>query len=342
MKESYKKGDDTCMKHRFFMRSLRTERMEHNAPIYYERKTKETVREQVYKDNSMRFLYNTALGGVCVLFLRLPVVSRIYGLFQKSKRSRTKIEKLIDAYGIQTSGAEYINSSFNDFIIRRRLRTDFDTDRNHLIAPADSCLLAYTIDKDVILSVKDKRYTLSRFLKDSDLAREYEGGTFLVFRLRVYDYHRFCFVDDGVIISHKCIRGFLDSVNKNATGRFTLSSNYREISLLRTVNFGIAVFAEIGAMLVGRIVQTRHMTKRPVSPQNAGEKTNYLSASPSTPGTTAFHKGDEKGYFEFGGSSIVLLFKKDVVKIDDDIWAYSAKGIETKVSYGEKIGEKRA
>ena len=283
--------------------------------IIYDRKTKETMQEKVYEDRAMRFLYNTTIGGLCVLFLRLPVVSKIYGLFQKSRRSKANINKFIHDYNIDMSGFGHDFKSFNDFIIRKRPRAEFSTERSFLIAPADSCVLAYTVTNDGKFSIKGKTYALAKFLKDKKLAQDYDGGAFLIFRLRVYDYHRFCFIDDGVILSHKRAGGFLDSVNMSATGRFALSSNRREISILRTVNFDDVVFAEVGAMLVGRIVQTR--------------------------GKTDFNKGDEKGYFEFGGSSIVLLLKKDIVKIDGDILAYSAKGIETKVSLGERIGEKR-
>ena len=282
--------------------------------MIYDRRAREIVHEKVYKDFTMRFLYDTTLGGLCVLLLRLPIVSKAYGLFQKTGRSKTKITNLINAYEIDMRGFEADYPCFNDFIIRKRLHDDFDEDARHLIAPADSCLLAYTIDNGRILPVKGRVYTLSRFLKDPMLAQEYEGGIFLVFRLRVYDYHRYCFIDDGTVLSHKRISGFLDSVNREATGRFTLSSNRREISVLHTAHFGDVVFAEIGAMLVGRIVQT------------------HCGAD--------FCKGHEKGYFEFGGSSIVLLLKKGVTTIDEDILTHSAQGIETQVCFGERIGKR--
>ena len=284
--------------------------------MIYDRETKESTAEKVYRDSGTRFLYNTTLGGICLLFLRLPIVSRIYGMLQRTRRSKKKIEKFIREYGINMNGFKNEFRSFNDFIIRKRANSEIDTNPDHLIAPADSCLLTYTIRGGEIFSVKNKNYTLSGFLKDANLAREYEGGIFLVFRLRVYDYHRFCFMDNGAAAFRRRIRGFLDSVNSAVTGKFTLSSNYREISVLKTTHFGDIVFAEVGAMLVGRIVQTHDAEN--------------------------FNKGEEKGYFEFGGSSIVILLKKGIVNIDRDILEYSAKGIETKVKYGERIGIKCA
>jgi len=282
--------------------------------MIYDRVTKETITEKVYKDSATRFLYGTTLGGLCLLFLRLPFVNRVYGSLQKKSRSKRKIDIFVEKYGVDMGGYESEFSSFNDFIIRKRAQPDIDAGVLHLIAPADSCLLAYTVKSGDILTVKDKRYSLAGFLKDEELARVYEDGVFLIFRLRVYDYHRFCFIDDGVVVSQRRIRGFLDSVNSAATGRFTLSSNCRKLSVLRTEHFDDVVAAEIGAMLVGRIVQT-HAAER-------------------------FCRGEEKGYFEFGGSSIVLLLKKGIVRIDDDILACSAKGVETRVGMGERIGKR--
>ena len=304
--------------------------------MIYNRSTGEFTQEKVYENRAMRFLYNTTFGGLCVLFLRLPIMSRIYGAFQKTRRSKVKIVAMIKTYAIDMAGYERCCeksigesfeegcieafasgfSSFNDFIIRKRLHTNYRPENDILIAPADSCALAYTIDESSMLTIKNRSFTLSRFLKDEALAREYEGGIFLIFRLRVYDYHRFCFVDDGFVVSCKKVNGFLDSVNMDATGKIALSSNYRVISLLRTANFGNIVFAEVGAMLVGRIVQT-----------HCG---------------VDFCKGDEKGYFEFGGSSIVMILRKDAARIDADIMAHSANGIETKVELGERIGMKHA
>lgn len=278
----------------------------------YNRKTKSVEPEKIYKSRVMNFYYKTMLGGICRAFIRLPVVSKIYGLFQKRKHSTKNIEKFINDYNIDMSGFEGTYQSFNGFFIRKRAVDSFNKNPDCLITPAEACVLAHTIENGAIYSVKDKMYTLSKFLKDKKLACEYEGGIFLIFRLRVYDYHRFCFVDDGQIISSKRIRGFLDSVNIKATGKFTLSSNYRTISHLKTANFGDIVVSEVGAMLVGQIAQT-HTAAR-------------------------FLKGGEKGYFEFGGSTIVMLIKKDTVQIDEDIMENSLNGIETKIDFGERVG----
>lgn len=280
--------------------------------MIYDRYTKTVSPEKIYKSAGMHFYYKTTFGGLVRCIVRLPAISMMYGFFQKSRRSKRKIAQFISDYNIDVSEFDAEYRSFNDFFIRKNRKVTFDNDSASLIAPAESCVLAQKIERGAIYTVKDRVYTLSKFLKDEMLANEYEGGYCLIFRLRVYDYHRFCFPDDGTIILQKRIRGLLDSINTKVTGKFTLSSNYRVINCFRTKNFGDMIFSEVGAMLVGQIVQTHKVSD--------------------------FCKGDEKGYFEFGGSTIVVLVKKDIVKIDGDIIDHSSKGIETKVNFGERIG----
>ena len=84
--------------------------------------------------------------------------------------------------------------------------------------------------------------------------------------------------------------------------------------MLKTRNFGTMIQIEVGALLVGKI------QNHPV---------------------TEFKKGDEKGYFELGGSTIILLTQSNIA-VDEDILENSRKGIETKVHYSERIGVKSA
>lgn len=49
-------------------------------------------------------------------------------------------------------------------------------------------------------------------------------------------------------------------------------------------------------------------------------------------------KGDELGYFAFGGSTIIVLFQHNIIKFDSDLVANSLKPIETLVKMGDSIG----
>ena len=280
--------------------------------LIFDRKQKELVCEKTYGSKATAFLYGTFVGGLVLAIAKRRLVSKIYAMFQKKGSSQKKIIKFAHEYGIKIDSPSAYGS-FNDFITRKEQR-QVDGAKNALLSPADSCLTATKINDGALIEVKGKKYTIAQLVKDQSLAKEYEAGYALIFRLAVYDYHRYCFPDSGTIIAQKTINGVLDSINHGATGKFSLCTNYRKVSLLETTNFGKVAFVEVGAMLVGRIVNT-HEPK-------------------------AFDKGDEKGYFEFGGSTIVMLLKSGAAAIDEDILHHSANNTETKVSYGERIGTK--
>ena len=146
------------------------------------------------------------------------------------------------------------------------------------------------------------------------MAKEYDGGICLVFRLAVDDYHRYSYVDDGQIVSHKKIKGIFHTVNPIANDYYPIyKMNSREYTVIDSNNFGRMIQMEVGAMMVGKIVNYKHSIAT---------------------------KGEEKGYFEFGGSTVVMILKKDTVKIDDDIINNSSENIETRVLLGQTIGHK--
>lgn len=84
--------------------------------------------------------------------------------------------------------------------------------------------------------------------------------------------------------------------------------NSRVINIMETENFGDVLQVEVGAILIGKIV-------------------NHDISD--------FSKLDEKGYFEYGGSTIIQVFKKDKIKLDKRI----KPNVENIVKIGEKVGE---
>lgn len=263
-------------------------------------------------------LYKTIIGGVVLAFATRKTVSKVSSIYMNSKSSVKRIDKFIKKNKINMDDypkREYL--SFNDFFTRKILKNKrpFSKKQNDLISVADSKLLVYEINDKTEMIIKNKKYTLKELLRDKNLAEEYKGGLCLVFRLTVDDYHRYSFVDDGNVIKSKKINGILHTVGPIAFRRYKVfKENQREYSVLNTKNFGKVIQMEVGALMVGKIV-------------------NY--------NIEKFHRGDEKGYFLFGGSTVVLIFKKDVVEIDEDILKNSSVGIETKVKLGETIGKKK-
>lgn len=264
---------------------------------------------------AIRFTYDTAFGRILAkAILCRKIVSRLYGAWQKSRFSRGKVEKFIKEYGIDTSDCTRQEfSNFNDFFTRQRRSYVDQTGEGELPAIADSKLLALPIGEDSCFEIKGVPYTVEELLEDPVLAQRFTGGYCLIFRLAPDDYHRYVYPDLSLVGSPVFIRGVLHTVNPIAAKMKVYRRNARCYQLLRTDHFGEVLQMEVGALLVGKIRNYPH----------AGHTVGKLQ---------------EKGYFEYGGSTVILLVQKDAVRIDDDILEYSARGIETKVHIGEKIG----
>ena len=278
----------------------------------YDRRT-DTYEEIVqYGAGKLAFLYNNPLGRLLLGIAVSPFVSNAYAWKNSRKSSAKKIPGFIKEHNIDMSDYEDREyKSFTDFFTRkiRYGKRPVDMTPEALISPADSKLLVYEIEKDTTLRIKGRTYTADEILEDSENAGEFAGGYALVFRLTVDDYHRFCYPDRGCLISRRLIKGKLHTVSPVSKDHKIYMENTRSVNLLKTENFGTVAYIEVGAMLIGRIVDN---------------------------GTDVFEKGQEKGYFEPGGSTVVILVKN--VEIDKDIMEQSASGIETKVRYGERIG----
>ena len=276
------------------------------------RKTKEEKTLQ-YSD-SIKFLYTSLVGRVILKLINNRLISKIVGKYMNSKLSIKRIKKTIKENNIDMSlyeKKEYI--SFNDFFTRKKKKINFDTNRNHFVSPADSKLLVIKLNKNSSFDIKRSVYTLKDIVKE-DLSDKYQEGYALIFRLEVSDYHRYHFIDDGMLDEYKYIKGRLNTVQPIAYNKKVFHTNSREYTILHTKNFGDVIEVDVGALLVGKITNNKDIKE--------------------------FKKGDEKGYFEFGGSTIILFVENNRVVIDNDILLNSTLGKETIVSCGEKIGIK--
>lgn len=288
---------------------------------YHNRKTGKMEAEISPNVNGLTFLYHNQWGKILTgLFFSKPFISGLYGWYVNRRSSRSKIRGFVEQYHINLDEVKRPMDSFsslNDFFIRELkpgLRP-VDPEPRHLISPADSRLLVFDLTAQNSLPVKGYWYTLKDLLQDDYLAREFASGWCFVYRLAPCDYHRFCYIDSGHQDAVRRIPGVLHSVNPIALSAVhaLMAKNYRELTVLHTENFGSVLHLEIGALMVGKVVQ-----------HNRHEGT--------------YKRGDEKGWFEFGGSTLVLLFKKDSVRPDEDILQHSVNQIETLVRLGERVG----
>lgn len=263
------------------------------------------------------FLYKNVVGNIVLSLANKRFVSRIVGKYMDSKYSIKYIEPFIKSNNIDMSDyPKESYKSFNQFFSRKIVngKRPCSKSNNDLASPCDSKVLVYKIDDNLTFSIKGKKYTVERILRNKELACEYKNGYFLVFRLSVDDYHRYSYIDNGILLDSKKINGKFHTVGPIAFERFKVfCENQREYSILQTENFGKIVQMEVGAMMVGKIVN--HNLKK-------------------------FKRGMEKGYFLFGGSTVVLMIKEGIVEIDSDIIGNSRNSIETKVRALETIGRR--
>ena len=294
--------------------------------MYIERKTGELKEEKVPGRVFLQWIYGNRLGKLTLWALvKRKWVSKCYGKIQDRPFSRRKIQEFVSNQGIDMTEAERENPedyhSFNDFFCRKlkAKARPVAPEEKTLASPADGKLLAYeNIDREEVVQIKGLHYSLGELIGDKTLAKAYQGGSKIIIRLAPADYHRFHFPDNGVVGSTKKIKGSYSSVNPMALEKIIrlYVQNKRDITDFMSENFGEILYIEIGATCVGTIVQSVEEHQR-------------------------VEKGEEKGYFAFGGSTVILFFKEGKVKIHEDLLENTKKGLETMVYMGEGIGEKK-
>lgn len=254
-----------------------------------------------------RFLYNLTL------FLQVP---KIMGAFLRSPLSKFFIKGFVKKNNIDMSvfaGVKF--KSFNDFFTRKDNSRKPELSPEILISPCDSALSVFNIEENSTFKIKGFDYTLKDFFETDEFDKTFSGGNALIFRLAATDYHRYCYIDSGSLEKNHFLKGKLYSVQPVCCRTFKVyTKNRRSWTILHTQNFGDVAQVEVGAFSVGGI-------------KNHHE--NY-----------SFSKGEEKGYFDLHGSTIVMLFRKNTIKLDEEILAQTANGKETTVKYGQPIGKK--
>lgn len=261
-------------------------------------------------------LYRSTIGRFILRIITAAFISEIAGRLLDSRLSVVAIKPFVKRNKIDMTDFVVEDwNSFNEFFTRRvksgaRL---INKGKNVLISPCDGLLTVYDIDDKTVMKIKNSYYTVGTLLEDKKLAEEYKEGKCLVFRLTPSHYHRYCYIDNGNKGQNIHIKGIYHTVQPFAVeNKPVYKMNTREYTLLNTENFGKVVFMEVGALMVGRIC-------------------NYHQKY-------TFAKGEEKGRFEFGGSTIIILLNKNAAEIDEEI--LNSKN-EYPVKMGQKIGLKR-
>lgn len=242
-------------------------------------------------DGLVTTMYETRIGSLLLRLIMKTHADRIMVCFLKSAFSRAVIRKYVAKHGVECSEEELKSfRTFNDFFSRKKCVSGIDYDIDHLISPCDGWLSSYHIDEDSSFTIKGSRYRISDLIEDSDVAEGYVGGLCLVIRICASDYHHYCYIDDCWQGENHYIPGELHSVQPAALTRYPVFVlNRRSWCILDTDHFGPVVQTEIGALVVGGIINPNSNVR--------------------------VKRGEEKGYFELSGSTIVIMFEPGRVKL---------------------------
>ncbi len=289
---------------------------------FYNRLTQRIETEAVYGEGALRFVYDRPAGKLALhALVKRKLFSDWYGRQMDAPKSAARIRPFIEKFGVDVGEfADPVESygSFNDFFYRklkpgaRPIVADpasvaLPADGRHFVIPDVSACQDFII--------KGLRFNLAALLGDAALARRYEQGAVLISRLCPTDYHRFHFPCDGVPDQPKLIPGALYSVSPIAFLKrpSIFWENKRYLTRLQAGNLGQVLLLEVGATCVGTVVHT------------------------ATPGEAVL-KGDEKGYFRFGGSCFITLFEPGRIRFCEDLVTQSAQNREVYARMGDAAG----
>ncbi len=294
---------------------------------YFNRELDKLETEKVYGDKAVSWLYDSASGRALTNFLIRKPLSQVYGMVQNSSLTERKVIPFIrdfninmDDYKIEEGRTpEAPFSSFNNFFIRqfKEGARDFSQESNVMPAFCEARYFGHeSLNNEVSIPVKGKNWLAKDLVANEKWASVFEDGPCLLARLCPVDYHRFHFPVSGNILDDYRVSGLLHSVNPLALAKVpeVFSVNERHISILDTPEFGKLAYIEVGAICVGKIVQSRELKG-------------------------SFERGEEKGYFLFGGSTVIVLGEKGRWTPDSVVIENTKKGTEVYQKLGSPIAK---
>lgn len=295
---------------------------------YFNKHTETIEQEKVYGAKAVKWLYKSPFGRTVSDIAARSPISQMYGDMQSSSWSKRKVKPFIKNFSIKME--EFVPqdghtvadpyATFNDFFIRKFKEGARVVESAPSLMPA-FCEARYfgykEITNEVRVPVKGHFLTSSQLLQNSKWCNVFDGGPLMIARLCPVDYHRFHFPDNGKILDAYSVAGRYHSVNPIALKEKPdiFMTNERFVTILETENFGKLAYIEVGATCVGKIVQSRPMY---------GE----------------FKRGEEKGYFLFGGSTVVLLGERGKWSPSDLVLEKTKSGMEVYQHLGSALAEK--
>uniref|UniRef100_A0A1D1YH95 Phosphatidylserine decarboxylase proenzyme 2 n=1 Tax=Anthurium amnicola TaxID=1678845 RepID=A0A1D1YH95_9ARAE len=302
--------------------------------LVFDRRTKRLVEELIDGKIilSMRAIYQSKVGLTLIdkgAKDLLQSISEKQGRKMNSPESAKDIPKFIEFFKDQINmdevkyPIEYFKT-FNEFFVRELkvgARPVAYKERDDIaICAADSRLVAFkSVDDSLRFWIKGRKFSIQGLLGGETYSNTFSQGSLVIFRLAPQDYHRFHSPVSGVVEKFVDVPGSLYTVNPiavNSNYCNVFTENKRVVSIISTKDFGKVAFVAIGATMVGSITLAK-------------KEGDFIQ------------KGDEFGYFSFGGSTVICVFEKDAIEIDDDLLSNSERSLETLVCVGMKLGVSR-
>lgn len=289
--------------------------------VFFNRYSRSVETEQVCGEKWIKLAYQTTIGQLSVsLMLKRKFFSTICGWFASRPNSRKKILPFINKYGIKSDSFEKRPDeflSFNEFFSRKLKPSarPISPRNNSISSPCDGRHLAFSNSNNLsTFFIKGEQLSADDLILDRSTAKKFHGGSVLISRLCLTDYHRFHFPFAGIPEKTFLINGNYLSVHPLALAGSlsTFLQNKRMSTIVHTEHCGDILMVEIGATGCGTICQTFTPDKQVL-------------------------KGEEKGYFQFGGSTIITFFEPKKISFSEDLLMNTSRGLETYVLMGDEI-----
>jgi len=265
----------------------------------------------------MRLIYENPVGRASMLWwVKRRMVSRIYGLYCRTRFSARKIPQFIHENQIDMTGCADSYKNFAQFFSREREGVNFPAEPQVLGSPCEGMVSINTnLAPENVIAAKGADFSLAELFGDANLAEEYRGGTMVRIRLSPTNYHRMHFFDDGIVTDMKFLKGDLYSVNPLAVSRVRrlYCRNKRALVKFNSSNFGEVALVEVGATFVGSIVHCFDIGQE-------------------------VHRGQQASFFLPGGSLVLAFFKAGAFSPDQELITKTIEGYETRAEIGRPIG----
>ncbi len=302
--------------------------------IIKDRLSERPFQEKVYGGGLLHLLYpkspflKVLSWPLLQLIVKLPFFSAFFGYLQRRPSSKKRIEPFIRDFGLnmeefEKKASEFI--SFDDFFTRK-LKPQVRRLEGDLIIPADGRYrFIPNLSEEGFFYVKGQKFNLEELVQDSSLAQRFEGGSLVIARLAPPDYHRFHFPCAAHATKPRLIKGPLYSVNPIALKQklSIVTQNKRVLTELKSETFGHILYVDVGATCVGSIHQT------------------FYQKSAALQSSVQVEKGQEKGFFGFGASTVLLVFERGKIIFEKDLTSKenNQDPLEILCRFGQKLGQ---